>query len=628
MRRKTKKTDSIFRYIQKMILFFRYFLILILTLGLGCQQSSENQAALEETPAAPVYENCLLDAQTVGECLVASAGLYVYATQFGGRATVVSSNITAANTGALSYSLSEGWYSGVTASFSDADLIAANIRSGVQIFGVTGTLDPGTTPNSCSVAGAVLADCTASTNRYVYAAQYGGRTAVCADIDNGVLNNNCYITETGVSVSDGPATALACTAQGKQLSVCKANTNEYNYTSSYGGRSLVCSSGFNASPCWLADASGGTPKTVTTSSNACADNVLNASSCTTQPSRYVYATEYGGRTTICTDDNVGTCYISAASKAGLDSDLIADNLAGGKSVFGVTGSFYGSGDWASAAHRNLDTAQIGFQAEIGTYAGTTSKPLPAGYRVVPQVSRDDDGYTQVEVQNVERAGWGSAACGTTGSLSDRINDCAAEFGVNARWIGGQNGNAGQGSWKLVTRLGANESTRGKEVWLDERTGLLWSSLVSTELNWCKASGSNNASDADVAAGFKQNDPNDICDNASYQSTGLDPVSACAELEAVPATEAGIFNAGKGNLAASDAVYWRLPTLYDFEIAEYNGLRFVLPDAGVNGGREEWTATTSSSSSQRAWTYNSSIGTHVARDRGTGFAVRCIGRGTL
>ena len=126
-----------------------------------------------------------------------------------------------------------------------------------------------------------------------------------------------------------------------------------------------------------------------------------------------------------------------------------------------------------------------------TDAGTAYTNSFSGYRAVPDINTDDDGETGDSVTYVNRSTWGSTTCGTTQStIAARIADCATVFGANATWDGSVDGNAGQGVWKLVTRTGPVTSSMGQEVWQDERTGVLWSSLVSKAINWCMASGNN------------------------------------------------------------------------------------------------------------------------------------------
>lgn len=209
---------------------------------------------------------------------------------------------------------------------------------------------------------------------------------------------------------------------------------------------------------------------------------------------------------------------------------------------------------------------------------------------------------------MDRTGWSTNTCGTAqATIELRIADCAAHgtIGPGATWDGSTKGQAGQGLWKLVARTGDVASSVGKEVWQDTQTGLLWSSkLTPTGTNWCKASGSNFITNNPSA----EDDPNNYCDNATYQNTGVGPtvkaVSVCYEDGGVYFTDSdgAILTSGKAGLglASTPSVRWRIPTVYDYLIADAHGLKFVLPD--FTSGFE-WTGTIYSAASVNAFGTN-------------------------
>lgn len=292
--------------------------------------------------------------------------------------------------------------------------------------------------------------------------------------------------------------------------------------------------------------------------------------------------------------------------------------------------------------------------------------------------------------------------------------------------------AGQGSWKLVTRNGAN-----KEVWQDQRTGQLWSSRVTSAMNWCQVSGNvqmspvtysnayNNAAGTPIsgngtigsisggssaaaetititftsATAFTVSGAN--CGGGSISSGGLtttagstvtwsranycsftltqgstnfavndkfilqsvsaathscapgagsglqpaSPISYCAEVAGVnaPAGEnwgTGVYMAAKGGMgktttAQSPSVRWRLPSIYDYNITNANGIRFVMPDMGIAGtnrpsidgsvvGTIEWSSSLVSYSRNLAW-YFLSNGYVTSYNRYFTISARCVGR---
>ncbi|AFY00792.1 hypothetical protein [Bdellovibrio bacteriovorus] len=261
--------------------------------------------------------------------------------------------------------------------------------------------------------------------------------------------------------------------------------------------------------------------------SACGDNLLNATACTTALNRYVYNSEFGGRSSTCTPgQNTLACwtnslnqYVTATSGNNInavagaisstipdgyydgkvctmsDADLVSSNIRSGVSIFGTTGNY--AGDFqatiASGAHRspgtvvqpNLESpgtsAQISHKSEMTTYVNS-DLPSSAGlaYREVPNVHLDDNGADGVNCKMANRP---SINCGTSqNSIALRIADCAAKNPTESLWDGAVQCNGGQGTWKLVTRAGPSQ-----EVWQDERTQLIWGSPL-TPSSWCTASG--------------------------------------------------------------------------------------------------------------------------------------------
>lgn len=331
-------------------------------------------------------------------------------------------------------------------------------------------------------------------------------------------------------------------------------------------------------------------------------------------------------------------FYSSKSVSFTDLFLLPANIKSGITIFGVTGTSAGN---ASNAHRDLAGTQLSAAAEASTYAGI-ALPATGGYtyRDVPKISKDDDGTTGGSVSYVNRTSWTGLVCGTSGTLDQRITNCAGVLGSTATWTGEANGNGGQGNWKIVTRSGDCTSTAPnrvcKEVWRDENTQLLWSSKVSEAINWCKSSGSNNIGGNPSAEDDLQN----FCDNASYQAVVVQAISACHDDNSVNFinTDASLTNtAGKGalNKSSTPAVAWRLPTRADYQQANNDGMRFVLPDAGskISGATStyEWTSSVLSTSRASAWIFDSYLGYFATNSRelttysGTNVGVRCIGR---
>ncbi|WP_408095465.1 hypothetical protein ACJVC5_10515 [Peredibacter sp. HCB2-198] len=249
----------------------------------------------------------------------------------------------------------------------------------------------------------------------------------------------------------------------------------------------------------------------------------------------------------------------------------------------------------SGIHREKGATQLNYAEEI---TKTLANDLPGAiYRPVPDIEKDDEGTDGVNVNTRSSLGRPKTVCGATGTfngINARIADCAQKNGAAAIWEGPRYGSSGEGTWQLVALL---DST--KEIWMDVRTGMVWSDTIKNmesgaiEFNWCKAAGTETlptpTSSIDCnaeAAGEK------VCTNLIYDEIGTQ-------------------------------IEWRLPTRNDFLQADLDGLRFVLKKETSNG---LWTATIKAGSTGRseAWIYQSSNGTLISGELTTTRQVKCIG----
>lgn len=377
----------------------------------------------------------------------------------------------------------------------------------------------------------------------------------------------------------------------------------------------------------------------------CSLNVATSSTCKLSTAGTIPTGTSGSNITSYTNATATTSitatipngFYSSKSVTFTDAFLTPANIKSGIAIFGVTGT--GAG-FPSNAFRTTGFLQLTSAGEASTYAGIA---LPATgsyrYRDVPKISTDDDGTTGGNVTYVNRTSWTGLTCGGSGTLEQRITSCAGVLGATASWSGVTNGNSGQGNWKIVTRTGecatAAPNSACSEVWRDESTQMLWSSKVSQSINWCRSSGSNFIAGNPSA----ENDPSDFCDNITHQATAVQAVSACHDdsVNFVNAHATITNTPGKGALskASTPAVAWRLPTKGDYEQANANGLRFVMPDSGSNitgaTSTYEWTASVLSAAvpanRTSAWMFDSLLGyfTTSARNNFTNVGVRCIGR---
>lgn len=613
-----------------------------------------------ETPKDEIVPECIIENNRVtnSPCKLNTSGKYIYTDAYGGRSeqlmpqSLAPTAIMENGAYVLKSDLPKAWSDGlVLLSLTlPSTLIPGNIRSGVNIFGVNGSFVTTQKP-ACNLAGGgglQPAQCLVPTGHYNYSAEMNGRSTNCTLESETNLGQPCWINTPGtwylVAASALPA---VCVTQGLQSTACRARVNQFYYSEVLGGRNTNCASstGVIRGPCWLT-VSSSTDITFMGGSTAssCVDNATNALQCLTNGIRWVYTSAFDGRAANCTNNSTGLCFINTSTKQGTDTRLVTENIKSGVSIFGMTGSFGGENMWNSGVSRDQGLTPLQLNEESGTYAASTGlTSLPIGNYEVPKITISDDGYYNSAdpfngtISPVDRSTWGTTSCGlTAGSLTTRAADCATKLGANSTWDGATRGHASQSRWVLITRVGArlNGNRLGQEVWLDTATGMKWSSLVSLSTNWCKASGSNNSS-AVSAAQFKEDDSENICDDPTYQATTSNAISACFEAATgFTATDTTLNTTGKAGLSNAQVlnlgkINWRLPTMYDYDIAEYNGIRFVLPDMGVNRGTTEylaeWTATVSSESASEAWVVDSSTGAQTTLSRSGNAGVRCIGR---
>ncbi|WP_041577129.1 hypothetical protein [Bdellovibrio bacteriovorus] len=561
-------------------------------------------------------------------------------------ASSLGSNVLGPN-GQLSVPIPQGYYDGSSSvAISDSNLDSQNIKKDISILGIVGSLE----------------------DRYP-------------------------------SCSDDALNAVKCSTGGAR----------YVYDGAFGGRSVACSSGANAVACWA-----GANQFVT--STAGADVVgSNGALVVSLPNGYYEAK---------------TCSIA-------DLNLTAGNVRQGVQIFGVNGSYVGSfgAGIASQAHRDVSSNQITMESEVSTYAGAE---LPSGggfeYRAIPDVLKDDDGSDGLSCNYAPRP---STTCGTSqATIALRIADCASKNAATASWDGATQCNGGQGLWRLVTRAGAN-----KEVWQDQRTGLVWSSIVSsTGSTWCMSSGNTQHAPVYFAESYHGASGTPMEGNGAigsfgggsssqqetitvtftsattYTVTGSSGASGCqagsaaggltgvagststwsrtnycsftlrqgstnftagdtfiissasstdtcfpgsanqpaakysvcyegAGLSAVPGENwgTGVYLDSKGYMGKSTAlsIHWRLPTLADYQLAEVDGVRFVMPDMGLPGGERptrdgspggnnthlEWTATVDAGGLNRrsSLLFDSVSGLGYGKRRSLTGGVRCVGR---
>jgi hypothetical protein len=346
-------------------------------------------------------------------------------------------------------------------------------------------------------------------------------------------------------------------------------------------------------------------------------------------------------------------------ETGIAAALPAEYISIGKSVLGTSGQAVCS--WNPANGKDFEAGQFTLNStaprnisapKISVFFESTAANLPAGYRAIPDATRDHDSVKhsgganpQEMIQPVQRftdsnAPWSTTTCGGPSfhSLSEMIADCKNRLGSHTTWDGTIKGRGTEGVWKLVARTGIKE-----EVWISLNTGLLVSSRVtSAPVNWCYASGAND--NPRLTGDLEElRRPNDmICRLAAYQrNLSQDmPISLCFEHVEFATEGAGVASrqSGKAGLRTLGAnintsVQWRLPTYSDYARIHLDGFHYVLPDAGPNvtgftpADTMEWTATTLARDTGSAHAYSATgLGSGATGwPRTSSDYVRCIGR---
>lgn len=316
--------------------------------------------------------------------------------------------------------------------------------------------------------------------------------------------------------------------------------------------------------------------------------------------------------------NLNTSAIPGAGfYSSLTLSLTASDICTGKSIFGNAGTALCNSVFAdlmgSTMYRDPATAQMTLSTE------TSTSSYASGYRDVPDVTKDDDGYDSLSP--VIKATRPATTCGTTQTtIAARVAHCLAQNPTTATWDGATKGTSSEGTWKLVTRTAS-----AKEVWRDERTGLLWGDNAGYH-SWCRASGN-----AQTAA--QDGTGSGICDPSDpngYGAQDSSPTSVCAETAGLsPALGnedwgTGVYDGTKGSMGAGStpSVRWRLPTINDYKIADANGIRFVLPSKQYMF----WSASVHSFYRDFAWYFDGNLGyINVDNRYASYYAVRCVGR---
>lgn len=364
--------------------------------------------------------------------------------------------------------------------------------------------------------------------------------------------------------------------------------------------------------------------------------------------------------------NPGYGYSEFTLKIG--NGFYASNVCTGKNVLGLAGTALCNAcytDFYSGAFRGAGSTRLTSSQEGSLYSG---EALPDNYHTVPLIRQDDEGACTPDLpsttcnlrtrigaipSNIHNA---YVPCGITqATIELRIADCAQKNGPGwAQWDGHTQGTGAEGVWKLVTVAENSGAPPYKEVWLDMKSGHLWSSRTASPVPtspplspytdepapWCSAAGNDN--NCDPASTRPCATPNkDYCvhNQTSYCAEVLYPTPRPSPSPVIAGTSfigekfdyaASVYSGAKGKMGlySTPSVFWRLPSLNEYDVADVNGIRNVMADMGGRAGINdlEWTATLDSFSSLRknAFAFSSMKGTVSSQPRtNTNIYARCI-----
>lgn len=383
----------------------------------------------------------------------------------------------------------------------------------------------------------------------------------------------------------------------------------------------------------------------------------------------------------CTADGQNNCLATSNFKAYNPAGIEPLNFVAGRQFAGLHGTanagfFVSSGISRTALSQAMSYSDEIYKIGVNTLLRNINTGTGAGSREIPRIVTDDEGFSSATagetyggtfVSSAARvirtrtlvsgtysvrewnAGVPRRVCGKSATtLVGKIADCENrhavkpdwDAGISGRisWNGTQRGVNSEGRWTLVTVFDATLNDGDQcsqptgtvagcyEVWRDDRTGMLWSdrlqdSASGMEFNWCEATGNHTGSNP--ANPYKDDDPFGICSNPANQNQAT-PFSMCHEDADWLSTPSAV-DMMKGNMhmraGASLKVKWRIPTRRDWELAEFNGMRLVLP---LSFGGYFWLSTVDSTERSVAATFSGIDGSTGVAQRSTQTRVRCIG----
>lgn len=570
------------------------------------------------TASGTAYPACTEDALNGGQCST-SANRYVTATNGG--------NISGTN-GSLTATITKGFYDGTkTCTMSDTNLVAANIKSGVSIFGTAGSLSSAYA--ACTDDALNVGQCSTSINRYVTATSganvIGANASLTATIPRGYYDGTKSAT---MSDSNLVASKIA------------TGVSIFGTVGTYIG-SFDLNMASNASR---------DPGQVPIANNATLQTTSN------QLTLYAENTTYSGG-------------LDLPSSGGYRYRDIPDDTRDNNGYFGT------SCKYAPRPTNDCGLSQGTLAARITNCA--TVNPAASNWDGSTQCNRGQGSWKLVARSGANKEVWQDQRTGLLWSsyIAKVVNWCTASgatslapFGYKQSYnnapgtpiygngtigsiVGGSSATAGTVTIQFTSATSFTVSGGGCASGSITSGGLTTtpgSTVTWSRPNYCSftlTQGSTNFASNDTFLLIGTVSSRSCAPGASSGLQPASPISYCAEAAGLnaPAGEtwsAGGYSAAKGGLGknSSPSVRWRLPTIEDFMLASVNGIRFVMPDMGIDGSNRpipdgstaggsygDWTSTVEEDFPDYSWYFDNYQGSLTTDYRNNTRAVRCVGR---
>lgn len=585
----------------------------------------EASSGSSDSDVGSMGPECTDDVVTSVKCKVSQAGKIVTSTL--GSSVTSWSNATSSNT--VTANIPDGYYSSQMCYLQDTDLIPTNIKNGINVFGVTGSLQEAYA--ACNDNALNAAQCSTAVNRYVASTLGGNITGANASLST-TIPTGFYNGSSTATMSDTNLVAANI----------KNGTSIFGVTGNYLGtgtfqQNMASSALRDAGIQVIPNLTG-----QTTSNQITLDNEQNTYAGADLPTTGGY--NYRDIPDMTKDDegyDGTTCkYATRPSvDCGTTQNTIAARIADCVTQNPSTSTWNGStqcssgqGNWKLVTRQGANKEVWQDQRTGQLWSSTVTSAInwcqASGNTQMASLT-----YTNA-FNNT--AGTPVVGNGTIGSLSGGTTSAGETITITFT------------SATAFTVSGAN--CGGGSIASGGLTATAGSTVTWSRSNYCSFTLTQGSTNFAVNDKFTLQSVNAASYSCAPGATSAlqpaSPISYCAEAASVNASAGenwgtGVYLAAKGGMgktatAQSPSVRWRLPSMYDYNIANANGIRFVMPDMGITGtsrpssdgsvgGNVEWSSSLVSFSRYYAWNFYSVSGNVGNVSRSSTYSARCVGR---